>query len=112
MDLLGDVSADRVSVYELGVVATRWISGRIHEILECVMGDAMSAHYEVIGHNRQVPCYARAETLPKAKELRDQMFATGDYYVVLIRQYFINQYGRDAFRVLHKLSLRTTKETA
>ena len=70
----------------------------------------MSAHYEVIGHNRQVPCYARAETLHEAKQLRDQMFASGDYCLVLVRQYFINQYGRDAWRVLHKLSVRTVTQ--
>jgi len=42
MGVLGDVSRGSVSYYLAGTFDDRRLSERIHEILECVMGDAMS----------------------------------------------------------------------
>lgn len=65
------------------------------------------AFYEIVGHDRKMPCYGSAETLADAKKLRDQFFATGKYCLVLIRQYRKNRWGHESYRVLHSLSKRT-----
>jgi hypothetical protein len=62
--------------------------------------------YEVVGHDRKLPVYQSADNLVQAKEMADVLFRTGDYDLVLIRLYYINRWGIERCRVLHRLTKR------
>ena len=66
--------------------------------------------YEVVAHDRQTPVYQSAENLADAKKMRDSLFASGNYDLVLIRRFFIDRYGRERCHVLHRLTRRRKKE--
>jgi len=66
--------------------------------------------YEVVGQPGvygQSPAVQAADTLALAKTMRKQLFATGNYTMVFIRQYMKDRHGNcDRYRVLHRLTLR------
>ena len=64
------------------------------------------AFYEIIGTSEAIPAYGSADTLAEAKAIRDEFASSGEYRMVIIRQYRKNKWGHETYRILHTLTIR------
>lgn len=60
------------------------------------------AFYEIVCRGKK-PRILAADTLEDAKKMRDQVFSTGKYERVYIRQYMRGKCGADRYRILRSL---------